>query len=188
MKVASVGMLIVLAVVGFSATEAWRKPHAGVAGSETGATATIAAPTIDATIPVAQEAASSTAPATAPAVPKPRLAVAFQLDPAVTGGIFLGTRWVSPPSWFFAQQGKQYVVRAKAQNIDRQGERTDLDGNWSVSDPQMVAISRGQDGVVTITVRQPGDSDMTVSAGQDSKHLHVHAMQVADAMQVRITQ
>ena len=189
MKAAAIGAFVLLAVVGFSATEAWRRPRADPAGSVAGDAAVAASPSIDAPAAVSPDTAEVPGTPVKPqAAPRPRLAVAFQLDPEVTGGIFLGTRWVSPPSWFFAQQGKQYVVRAKAQNIDSSGERTDLDGNWSVSDPQMVAISRGEDGVVTITVRAPGDSDMTVLAGRDSKRLHVHAIQVADAMQVRITQ
>jgi len=188
MKPLQVGGLILLAVIGFFATEALRGSHVRPAGVGAGYVAAAASPAIEPTPGTAQAAAMPVAPARPPAAPKPRLAVAFQLDPGVTGGIFLGTRWVSPPSWFFAQPGKQYVVHAKAQNIDDSGNRIDLDGNWSVSDPQMVAISRGQDGAVTITVREPGDSDMTVSAGQASKLLHVHATQLADSMQVRITQ
>lgn len=187
MKAVWVAALVVLAVVGFSFTDAMRSRVTNSAPTPAHNVLGIAATSLDATATVASDASSTGNPAR-PAAPKPRLAVAFQLDPEVTGGIFLGTRWVSPPSWFFAQQGRQYVVRAKAQAVDRDGDRADLDGNWSVSDPQMIAISRGQDGVVTITVREPGDSEMTVSAGQQSKRLHVHAARVADAMQVRINQ
>jgi len=188
MKPLQVGGLILLALIGFFATEGLRGSHVGAAGVGAGDVGAAAPPSIEPAPGAAQDAATQVAPARPPAASRPRLAVAFQLDPGVTGGIFLGTRWVSPPSWFFAQPGKQYVVHAKAQDIDDSGNRVDLDGSWSVSDPQMVAISRGQDGVVTITVREPGDSDMTVSAGQDSKLLHVHANRLADSMQVRITQ
>lgn len=186
MKGLQVAVLLVLVVVGFSATEALRSPRTPpLSPPALPAAPAVPAPEQGAVAPIARPVAAD--PAVAASTPKPRLAVAFLLDPQVTGGIFLGNRWVSPPSWYFAQPGKRYVVRAKAQNIDSGGERTDLDGNWSTSNPQMVAIARG-DGEVTITVREPGDSDMTVSAGKDVKVLHVHATQLADAMQVRITQ
>ena len=120
--------------------------------------------------------------------PKQRLAVAFRLDPALTRSLYLGDRWVSPPSFFFAQPGTQYVVQAKVQAIDSHGERTDLSGDWATGDPEMVAVTRHDHGEVTIVVRRPGESNLTVSAGGESKVLHVRARQTDDAMTVEITQ
>ncbi|HJW47024.1 MAG TPA: hypothetical protein VJ484_11120 [Lysobacter sp.] len=71
--------------------------------------------------------------------PKQRLAVAFRLDPALTRSLYLGDRWVSPPSFYFAQPGTQYVVQAKLQAIDSRGERIDLSGDWTTNDPEMIA-------------------------------------------------
>ncbi len=119
---------------------------------------------------------------------KEKLAVAFRLDPELTHGMYLGDRWVTPPSYFFAQQGTQYVVQAKAQKIDSRGEHIDLTSDWAPTDPDMVAVTRRKNGEVTIVVRRPGESSMTVSTGDGSKVLHIRATQVGDAMQVAIDQ
>jgi hypothetical protein len=116
------------------------------------------------------------------------LSIAFRLDPALTQGVFLGERWVSPPSFFFAQPGTQYVVQAKAQTIDGHGDRIDVLADWAPADPEMIAISRGALGEVTVVVRQPGESDLTVSTGSGSKVLHVTASRTDDSMQVNFSQ
>jgi hypothetical protein len=136
-----------------------------------------------------QSAATPEGVATAPAIARRQpLSVAFRLDPELTQGVFLGERWVSPPSFFFAQPGAQYVVRAKAQTLDGHGDHIDVSADWAPADPDMVAVSRRDTGEVTIVVRQPGTSDLTVSAGSSSKVLHVTARQVDDAMQVDFSQ
>jgi hypothetical protein len=183
-KALQIGLVLILVAIGFTVANPRWLPRL--------ATATPATPTpaaLRASAPVSTPAAVSMSPAAqpAPAVPAPRMVVAFRLDPALTRSLFLGDRWVSPPSFAFAQPGTQYVVRAKLQAIDSGGERTDLSGNWATTDPEMVAIDRGQ-GEVTIVVRQPGESDLTVTAGGASKILHVHARRLADAMQVAIDQ
>jgi hypothetical protein len=119
---------------------------------------------------------------------KPQLAVAFRLDPDLMRGLYLGDRWVSPPSFSFAQPGKRYVVQAKLQTTDSSGEQIDLSGEWATNNPEMVAITRNDNGEVTIVVRRPGEGNVTVSAGGDSKVLHVHAKQTNDGMEVAITQ
>ena len=45
----------------------------------------------------------ATAPVAAPLPPAPKLVVAFRLDPELTRGMFMGDRWVTPPTYFFAQ-------------------------------------------------------------------------------------
>jgi hypothetical protein len=52
----------------------------------------------------------------------------------------------------------------------------------------MVAVTRHDRGEVTIVVRRPGESKLTVSAGGESKVLHVRARHADDAMTVEITQ
>lgn len=141
-----------------------------------------------ASAPVAPTPAQALAQAEAHARARPRrLVVAFRLDPALTQGIYLGQRWVSPPSFYFAQPGAQFVVDAKAQDIDARGTRTDVSGDWATSNPEMVAITRHADGAMLV-VREPGESDLTVRAGSDTKTLHVSAERLPDAMRVRITQ
>lgn len=145
----------------------------------------------------AADGAASAAPAVAPSTnaapaasvrPQRRLAVAFRLDPAVTRSLYLGDRWVSPPTFRFAQSGDRYVVQAKLQHVDPHGERVDLSGDWSTPDPGMIAIERHDYGQVTLVIRRAGTTQLRVSAGGASKVLPVHATRTADAMEVTITQ
>lgn len=126
-----------------------------------------------------------------PDVPVPRqqqIVVAFLLDRDITAGHYLGERWVSPPTFAFAQPGRQYVTHAKLQSITEDGTRIDLSGDWSTSDPQMIAISRDQPGQVTIVVREAGEAQLVASAGVQRKVLQVRATQHADAMEVAFAQ
>lgn len=118
----------------------------------------------------------------------PQLAVAFRLETELTRGMYLGDRWVSPPTYYFAQPGKRFVVQAKPQQIDKRGERLDLAGEWTTSDPDKVSVIQRKHGEVTIVVEQPGDATVKVTTGNGSKLLKIHATQVADAMQVAIDQ
>ena len=126
--------------------------------------------------------------APAPLAPTPKLVVAFRLDPELTRAMFMGDRWVTPPTYFFAQQGPRFVVQAKPQQADRRGENFDVSGDWSVDDPSMVEVTPGPRGEVTLVVRQPGHARVTVATSSGSKVLDVSAKQLDGAMQVRITQ
>jgi len=168
MKVMPLGIAVLLALAAFSIARGMRAP--APIESVPDAPRAQAAQTLQ---PIARQ---------------PKLAVAFRLDPELTQGMYLGERWVSPETYFFAQPGTQYVVQAKAQDIDGDGEHVDVNGNWAASDPDMVAVTRKDDGKVTIVVRRPGESSLTVTSLGQSKELHLRAKQVADAMQVEITQ
>lgn len=185
-------LALVLVLVAFALTLALRREAEPVVAERPVAASPAPAPpaapgkvTPSASIPPA----SPSPGAVQPVVPgQRRLVVAFRLDPAVTRGLYLGDRWVSPPTFRFAQPGEQYVVLAKLQSIDAHGDRIDLSGNWSSSDPDMLAIDRHDHGQVTLTVRQPGASRLFVSAAGESKVLQVRATRTPDAMDVAITQ
>lgn len=171
MKAMQIGLAVALVAIGFAVANGLRRSDA------TPAPIAVSAP---AQQPVA-------APST-PNAPKPRLAVAFLLDPELTHGMFMGERWVSPPTYFFAQDGPRFVVQAKPQNVDSRGTHIDLKGNWSVDSPDMITVSPGKLGEVTIVVSRPGDGRITVATGAGSKVLQVRARRVETAMQVQITQ
>ena len=124
----------------------------------------------------------------APLALPPKLTVAFRLDPELTRGMFMGDRWVTPATYFFAQQGPRFLVQAKPQQIDSHGAHVDLRGDWSVSNPAMVAVTPGPRGEVTLVVRQRGQARVTVATGSGSKVLQVSAERIDGGMQVRITQ
>ena len=123
-----------------------------------------------------------------PAQPKQRMVVAFKMDPDIMRGNFLGERWVSPPKFAFAQPGREYTTHAKLQSVDEDGTRTDLSGDWSTSDPGMIAISHDQVGQVTIVVREPGEGQLVAAAGGQRKVLQVRATRTDDAMEVAFVQ
>jgi hypothetical protein len=118
----------------------------------------------------------------------PRLVVAFQLDPALTRGHYLGERWVSPSTFRFAQAVDRYTVRARLQQIDDRGERVDINGHWATGDPDMLAITRLDGGIVQLDVAQSGQTELTVNAAGESRVLQVEAHKTPDAMDVAFRQ
>ncbi|MGO4549984.1 hypothetical protein AB4059_02620 [Lysobacter sp. 2RAF19] len=116
------------------------------------------------------------------------MVVAFKIDPDLMRGSFLGDRWVSPPTFEFAQPGREYTTHAKLQEIGEDGTRTDLTGDWSTSAPEMIAISHDPAGQVTIVVRQAGEGQLIAAAGGQRKVLQVRATRTADAMEVAFVQ
>lgn len=123
---------------------------------------------------------------TQPVRPGSTLVVAFRLDPNVTRGLFLGDRWVSPPTFAFAQPGDRYVVHARAQP----GEDSEdvVAAQWATTDPGMIAITPESDGAVTIAVDRPGTAELRVTARGESKILQVTARKHPDAMEVEFRQ
>ena len=177
-RLLQVGLLAALAVLAFGLVR-----HASVPASVSPAIAASTPATAPSSSP---PLAFAQAEAAARAAPQ-RVKVAFQLDPSLTQGLYLGQRWVSPPVFDFAQPGAQFVVRAKAQRMDASGERQDVSGDWAAGNPEMVAITRGA-GEVTLAIREAGESDLVLLAAGERRVLHVHAEQRPDAMRVRITQ
>jgi len=171
MKAMQIGVVVLLVAIGFTLANGLRRSDATPAAAATTATA--------------QEL---TAAEPKPLAAKPRLAVAFLLDPELTHGMFMGERWVSPPTYFFAQDGPRFVVQAKPQNVDSRGTHIDLKGDWSVDTPDMITVAPGKRGEVTIVVSRPGEGRITVATGAGSKVLQVRARRVETAMQVQITQ
>lgn len=132
--------------------------------------------------------ASPSASATAATPAREKIVVAFKLDRDITSGHYLGERWVSPATFAFAQPGEQYTTYAKLQKVGDDGTTIDLSGDWSTSDPKMIAISRDEPGQVTIVVREPGEAQLVASAGGQRKVLQVRATRHPDAMEVAFVQ
>ncbi|MFL6593342.1 MAG: hypothetical protein ACJ8GK_11635 [Luteimonas sp.] len=171
MKVFPVAVALVLLAVGFAAADGFR-PAAQDPVAPSGA-APEAAP-----VPTVQHLVQR----------KAKVAVAFKLDPELTRGMFLGERWVSPPSFLFAQPGLQYIAQGKAQYVDAAGERADVPADWATSVPDMIALTPHASGDATIVVRNPGDGEFTVATRYGTKRVQVHARQVGDGMQVDFRQ
>jgi hypothetical protein len=92
------------------------------------------------------------------------LEVAFKLHPSVTGGVQLGERWVSPPTYDTVQPRPTFVVQARAEIASEGGQRATTAAQWTSAQPDLVSVVPGENDTVTITVHRPGQTILQVSA------------------------
>lgn len=112
----------------------------------------------------------------------------FKLDPLLTQGLYMGDRWVSPPTYTgVRQEGTEYSVDARAYGIDARGQRIPLSPEWIPSNPEMVVVSPAEANTVKITVKQAGESMLNVAANGLSRAYLIKATSGGDAMQVEIS-
>ncbi len=131
----------------------------------------------------------STQPAESDASSLRAIAVSFKLDPLLMGGTYGGELWVSPPTYTSALRGgKEAIVEAKVQGIDAKGRPVSITPQWTAADPEMVTVTPGENHVFRITVKGPGESNLTVASQGVSKELVVKAKKLGQAIQVEITQ
>lgn len=116
------------------------------------------------------------------------IAILFKLDSRMSGPTYGGERWVSPPTFSFAQGGKQLTIEAKAQGVDAKGRPLDISPTWIPADPEMVTVTPGPRNEVRITVLSPGQSSLKVVAPGFTKELSIKAKHQGNAMQVEISQ
>lgn len=112
----------------------------------------------------------------------------FKLDPRITRGMYMGDRWVSPPTYSRVGEGKTVVVEARAHGVDGQGRAVALAPRWASADPDMVTVSPAEGSQVEITVRRAGASSLRVTAGAIAKGLAITAKYEAGGIQVEIAQ
>ena len=113
----------------------------------------------------------------------------FKLDPRLTRGLYMGDRWVSPPTYTgVRQEGKEYAVEAKVHGVDARGRRIFINPEWIPSDPEMVAVSPAEGDAVEIVVKRIGESTLKVAARGFDKELLIKATNKGNAIQVEISQ
>lgn len=122
-----------------------------------------------------------------PAVPM-GIRVYFKLDYRMSGPTYGGERWVSPPTFTFAQGGKQLTIEAKSQSVDAGGLPMDISPKWIPADPEMVEVTPGQGNEVKITVRRAGQSSLKVAGPGFSRELSIKATYQGSAIRVEIIQ
>ncbi len=114
--------------------------------------------------------------------------VSFKLDPRLTRGLYMGDRWVSPPTYSGVQDGK-FTVDARVQGVDAKGEPVDISPKWIPSDPKMVTVSPGQGNAVQITVQRAGQSSLQVTSQGFTRTLSIKAAAYrGNAIQAEISQ
>ena len=114
--------------------------------------------------------------------------VSFKLDPRITSGMYMGDRWVTPPTYTRVQEGKELVVEARAHGLDALGNKVDINPQWKAGDPAMITISPDKGPQVKFTILKEGQSDITVASGEVSRKLAIKAQKLDEALSVEITQ
>jgi hypothetical protein len=128
-------------------------------------------------IALAVAAAASLAlfPAVEVEAARPPVKIAFKLDTRVTGGLYMGDRWVTPATFIQLQDGPKMIVSARSRN----------DVSWIPADPSMVSVTPSVGRLVNITVNRAGETTMTAGGVL----LAIKAEQAADGvLKVQIKQ
>lgn len=118
------------------------------------------------------------------------IAVYFKLDPRLTRSLYMGERWVSPPTYTHASpsQGQAIVVEARAHGVDASGRLIDIRPEWKAGDAGMLQVLPAQGHQVKFTVLQEGETKLSISYGEFTKELTVTSMPAKDGVQVNISQ
>jgi hypothetical protein len=125
------------------------------------------------------------------AVPPPTLSgitISFKLDPRLTRGLYMGDRWVSPPTYTRVEEGKELTVDASIRGLDAKRRPNNIGPTWMPSDPDMVTVTPGQGTQVLITVKRVGESNLTVTYGRATKILGIKAVRQNGGLRVDIFQ
>jgi hypothetical protein len=116
--------------------------------------------------------------------------VFFKLDHRITRGVYMGDRWVSPPT--YTRVGlvdqKEIIVVAKAQGINALGEMEGISPEWIPEAPDMISVSPSQGHQVNIAIKQEGQSTLKVVSKNFSRELLIKAEYKDGAMRVAISQ
>ena len=118
--------------------------------------------------------------------PDDSITVSYRLDPRVADSTHGGNSWFSPPVYVGANA--QDRVEAMAEAIDGKGDVSPLRPTWTASDPEMVQVAPRQGSQVTLLVKRPGESTVTVSAGARSIDLAIQASMRGGFLHLAISQ
>jgi hypothetical protein len=117
------------------------------------------------------------------------ITVSFKMDPRIARGLYLGDRWISPPTYTSSlQEGKEITVEARVHGVDAKGNTMNIKPGWTPSDPEMVTVTPGEGSEVEITVKRVGKSTLKVAAPGVSKELSIKATEAENAIHVEFSQ
>lgn len=114
--------------------------------------------------------------------------VSFKLDPRLTQSLYMGDRWVSPPTYTRVGEGTSVTVPARAQGVDNRGILMAVQPEWRSTDPEMVVIAPTQGREVSITVQRAGSTRIQVVSQGLSKELSITAVMRDKVLQIEIAQ
>jgi hypothetical protein len=115
--------------------------------------------------------------------------VSFMLDPRLTRGMYMGERWVSPPTFTSTlQEGSEIAVDARAQGLDAAGRSLLVNPEWITTDPDLVTVKPGKKGSAKIIVKKAGQTSLKVVSQGVTKELSIKAIDKGNSLQVEIAQ
>lgn len=114
--------------------------------------------------------------------------LSFKVDPRVTRGMYMGDRWISPPTYLRVGESKECTVETRAEVLDANGKRMNTSLEWSAADPEMVTVKPDKGNAVNITVKREGESKLKVTSERVSKELLIKAINKGNVIQVEISQ
>ncbi|HEY5920137.1 MAG TPA: hypothetical protein VIV11_00645 [Kofleriaceae bacterium] len=114
---------------------------------------------------------------------RPRVAaidINFLLARDLTRGVFLGARWVSPPTYTVVARDSDARVQLRARVRD--SGRKSMAGlpAWKPLDPSVVSVEPSRGNEVTLRIARPGTTSVTVSCDGVTRVLAVSAVSAAD--------
>jgi hypothetical protein len=113
--------------------------------------------------------------------------VSFKLDPRLTRGMYMGERWVSPPTFTSIQEGKEATIEARVRGTNSSGKSINISPEWIPEDPGMVAVTSSQGDKVKITVRREGQTRLKVVASEVATEFLIKATYGVDTIRVDIS-
>lgn len=116
------------------------------------------------------------------------ITISFKLDPRLTRGLYMGDRWVSPPTYTRVGEEKELTVDARVRGLDSKRTPKNIKPTWAPSDPDMVTVTPAQGTQVLITVKRAGESSLMVTFGGATKELAIKAVRQNGGLRVDITQ
>ncbi len=108
-----------------------------------------------------------------------RIEIEYKMDPRVSRGLYMGERWITPPTYITTLDN----VEIRARGVDAKGATVAIRPQWIPSDPEMVMVTPSEGSQAKITVKRAGESRLEVKAGGVSKELAFKAAYKDDALQ-----
>ncbi len=98
--------------------------------------------------------------------------VSFKLDPRLTQGLYMGDRWVSPPTYSRFGPPSGITIEVRAVGVDDRHKQVAIDATWTVADPELATVTPGRrESEAKITVHKEGQSELLVNSDDVSKKL-----------------
>lgn len=116
--------------------------------------------------------------------------ISFRLDPRITRGLYMGERWVSPPTFTYANPppDESLTVIARARGVLGPGKHIDIEPQWISGDGELLRVVPERGREVTLVAVGEGSSNLTVRYGKLARELTVRVVRDADVVRMEVIQ